>query len=156
MKALNKLGLFSAAAALALVCQSASANTTTSGHAFHNWVAGENQHFDYVLTGVRNMDSIWARNAVASIGFHPPAGWAGGNVLFYVDGKNAPGTSTSHSLYAHNFNGVVQSSQFFNSNAATYDTPLTLTGLSVYSYVMGLATLPPNTGSVVFGVVAIQ
>lgn len=156
MKTLTKLGLFSTLAAAALVCQSASANTTTSGLAFHNWVAGESGYIDYVTNGVRNLDSISARNVVASVGFHAPPSWAGGSQLFYVDGKNATGTSTSHGLYAYNYDGVLQSSSFFSSTAATYDTPVTLTGLSVYSYVMDLATLPNNAGAVVFGVTAIQ
>jgi len=73
-----------------------------------------------------------------------PLGPAVGNRIFFIDGDNAGGSTTSCSIMVFSFNGVLQTSIFNSSALGMYHLPFSIpsASLSPLNYVTALCSLP--------------
>jgi hypothetical protein len=138
-------GLFSGADAGAV-------NLNTSGMICNPFNAREATDIDYSAMGVRTIASS-PRSVVCAA---PRSPVSTAYQSFYLDGVNSPGQGTGLTMYSYNYNGQFQTSASGFSTAATYDLLLTLNGISTFSYVGVLVTLPASAGGTFIGVTALQ
>jgi hypothetical protein len=127
-------------------------NLNTSGTLCNPYNAREATDIDYFASGVRTIASS-ARSVICAV---PRSPVSTAYQSFYLDGSNSSGQTTLLTLYAFNYNGQFQASQSDSPSAATYSILKTLNGISTFSYVSVLATLPASGGGVYFGTTALQ
>ena len=132
------------------------ANINSSGTFCQNFNAAQVTDIDYLASGVRNLN-VNPRAVICSVPRSPLAAGATSGV-FFVDGRNTGGASTTCTLSSFNFNGTFLGSTSFTSAAATYNQFLSLPSaqLGTFAYVSVLCTLPGNANGVLFGVTSFQ
>lgn len=83
---------------------------------------------------------------------------AGAPGLFFVDGDNAPGRTTSCTLYVFDFNGTMRVSSTVTTTQTVYDLPFSVPGnvLMSWDYVTMLCTIPGNLGGALRGITSVQ
>ena len=159
MKKIQKFGLWSALALLALTGGTAFAHVNIHGDAFHNFNAREEVDIDYLGIGVRNLSTASQRFVVAAVPYIQSTS-PNATVTFRIDGKNATGTTTGFTLSAYE-SGLLRSSVSFTTGpgagqVGAYTTDQVLTNLNQFCRVSLLALLPANSSSVIYGVTQIQ
>ena len=137
---------------LSMIGDAGAVNLNTHGAAAQPFNASEATLLDYISQGARTVSSS-AQSVIVPVVRSPVSA---GSQDFFIDGSNASGQTTYFTLTSYSFLGTFQSSVSFNSNLATYDIFQTLTSVTTYSYVNLIATLPANSGGVLFGITALQ
>jgi hypothetical protein len=140
MRKFPKLGSLFVAGALASPGPAAHADQiNTSGTVCKNFNASQALDIDFLANGVRNINAA-PRPVICAIPRSPLP--LGSNATFFVDGVNAPGTTTPCTVFT--FDGTLHS--------ATLSLPgvVTLTA-GPFAYASVLCTLPGNAGTVVYG-----
>lgn len=157
---LMMMGSLCLASALALGEGSAEAqNLNTSGTACRNYNASEALDVDYFTNAARNINPS-PRSLICPIPRSPLT--AQPFPAFYIDGHNAPNTSTSCTVTVYNYTGAGLASFFFTQTAGAtpldWDQPVnfTLAQLPTFAYASVLCTVPGGGNGLIYGMTAIQ
>jgi hypothetical protein len=133
-------------------------NITASGTACQNYNAAEALDIDYVPNGVRNINAS-PRWVVCSIPRSPLT--AGASAVFYVDGHNNPGTSTTCWFYVHDYSGNQKQAIPFTpipdaQGNWDYKQSFPAGVVQQYDYTSVLCQLPGNYNGLLYGAASVQ
>jgi hypothetical protein len=154
-------GSLSLTLALAFLGAAADAdNINTNGVVCQNYNASQALDIDYLPNGVRNVNAS-PRFVICAVPRSPLT--TNPSPTFYVDGENAPGTSTSCTVFVYNYLGTFVSSQSFTRTVPStgttldWDQPVVLPSPpSTFDYVSLLCSIPGNRGGLIRGVTVVQ
>jgi hypothetical protein len=154
MRTAISLGLALIVGAFALTSPRAAnaVNANIAGTACHNYNAADDKYIDYLVSGVRNIDTV-AHTVICPLVRSPAS--ATEAVTVYVDGNSAAGYPIACVLYSYDYTGAFIGSASMAGKTGTFDTQVTVAG-KWWSTATLYCTLPPSSKGVIFDVDVVQ